>query len=84
MRMLVILKFGFKYFYIIKINIHWDYASSTSKTYELKMATYKNSKPEYFLKMTKNFKKVIDGKVTMSASRRISFLFNMLHVEYLG
>ena len=48
------------------------------------MATYKNSKPEYFLKMTKNFKKVIDGKVTMSASRRISFLFNMLHVEYLG
>ena len=34
---------------IIRINIHRDPASATSKTYELKLPTFDNGKPEEFL-----------------------------------
>ena len=60
-----------------------DPVSATSDTYELKVQTFKNGKPEEFLQMMKNFKNGIDGTGTTSASGKIQFLRTMLRGEDL-
>ena len=49
---------------IIKVKIRQDPASATSETYELKVQTFKNGKPEEFLQMMKDFKTAVDGTGT--------------------
>ena len=68
---------------MIKINMCRDPASATSKTYELKVQTFENGKPEEFLQMTKDFKNATDGTGTTSATGRIQFLRTMLRGEAL-
>ena len=46
---------------IIKIKMHRDPEPAVLQTYELKIATYENDKPEKFLVLMKNFKTKIDG-----------------------
>ena len=60
-----------------------DPASTTSETYELKVQTFENGKPEEFLHMMKDFKTGIDGKATLSATRKIQFICTMLRREAL-
>ena len=62
---------------IIKINIRQDHASATSKTYELKVPTLANRKPEQFLQMMNEFKTTTDG--TGTTSGKIHFLRTVLH-----
>ena len=64
---------------IIKINMRRDPASSTSKTYKLKVPTSKNGKPEEFLQIMKEFKTATDGTVTTPATVKNHFLRTMLH-----
>ena len=68
---------------ITNINMHQDPTSSTSKTYELKITTFKNDKPEEFLKMMKNFNTVIYGTRTTTAAGKIDCLRTLLRGEYL-
>ena len=60
-----------------------DPASDTSKTYKLKVPTFKNGKPEEFLQMMKAFNTATDGTGTTSATGKIYFLHSMLHGEAL-
>ena len=68
---------------IIKIKMRQYSASVTSNTYELKVQTYKNGKPEEFLQMMKDFKTTTDGIGTNSATGKIQFLRTMLCGEDL-
>ena len=63
--------------------MHQDLESNTSKTYELKVCTFENGKPEEFLQNMKDFKTSTDGTGTTSATRKIKFLHTMLHGEAL-
>ena len=69
---------------IINIKMRRDPASTTSKTYELKVHTFENGKPEEFLQMMKDFKTGIDGTATTSATGKIKFLTTMICGEKLG
>ena len=66
---------------IIKINICWNLALSASEAYELKVATFKNGKPEEFLVLMKRIKTSIDGAGTTSVSGRITYIQTMLREE---
>ena len=68
---------------IINIKMRQYPLSYTSKTYEIKTATFENDKPEEFLTLMKNFKTAIDKTGTASAPRRINYLRNMLRGEAL-
>ena len=57
--------------------------SSASETYKLKMATFENVKPEYFLRLPNNFKTDIGGTGTTAIVGKINYLQTMLHVESL-
>ena len=69
--------------HIIKIKMRREPASSTSETYELKVQTFENGKPKYFLQMMKDFKTGIDGTGMTSVSGKIKFLPTMLRGEDL-
>ena len=60
-----------------------DPESATSETYKLKVPTFKNSKPEEFLQMMKDFKTATYGTGTTFASGKINFLLSMLRGEAL-
>ena len=60
-----------------------DPTSATSDTYELKVQTFENGKPEEFLKMMKDFKTETDGTGTTSATGNIQFLRIVLRGEAL-
>ena len=68
---------------IIRIKMHRGPESATSKTYELKVQTFKIFKSEEFLQMMKYFKTGIDGTGNTSASGKIQFLCTMLRGESL-
>ena len=57
--------------HIIKIKILRYPASATSETYDLKLQTFENGKPEEFLQMIKDFKTGIDVTGTNSVSGKI-------------
>ena len=63
--------------------MHCNLESSASETYKLKMATFKNGQPEYFLVLTKNFKTTIDRTGTTTVAIRISYIRNMIYGEAL-
>ena len=63
---------------IIKINMRQDPASATSDTYELKVQTLENCKPEEFLQMMKNFKTDVVRTGTTSTTGTIQFICTML------
>ena len=58
-------------------------ASYTSKTYELKIDTFKKGRPEELLKIMNNFNTSIDGTGTISAYGRINYLHTLLCGEAL-
>ena len=58
--------------------MHRDPASTTSKTYELKVPTFEKDKPEEFLQMMKDFKTATDGTWTTPATGKSHFLRNVL------
>ena len=60
-----------------------DPASATSETYELKVQTFKNGKPEESHQIMKDFKTGIDGTGTNSASGEIQFLCTLFCGEAL-
>ena len=68
-------------------NCQGQYASkpgaATSETYKLKMATFENGQPEYFLMLLKNVKTAIDRTQTSLDVERINHLRTMLRVEAL-
>ena len=68
---------------IIKINMRQDLASATSNTYELKVQTLENGKPEEFLKMMKEFKTTTDRTGTTPATSKFQFIRAMLRGDYL-
>ena len=68
---------------IIKINMRRDPAPATFDTYELKVPTFENGKPEESLQMIKDFKTATDGTETTSTTRKIQFLRTMLCREAL-
>ena len=49
-----------------------DPASTASNTYELKIQTFENGKPEEFLQIMKYFKTATDGMGTTSAAGKIN------------
>ena len=57
--------------------------SDTYETYELKVPTFHNGKPEKFLHMMKDFKTTNYGTVTTPSTGRIQFLGTMLRGEVL-
>ena len=59
----------------------WYPASATSKIYEIKVPTYENGKPEELPQMMKDFKTVIDGTGTTSATGNIHFMRTMFGGE---
>ena len=66
---------------IINVNMGQNPASAASERYELKMATFKNVKPERFLMLLNNFKTEFDGTGTTSAEVKTNYLCMMLRVE---
>ena len=55
---------------MIKIKMHQDPTPATSKTYELKVAAFKNVKPEEFLQMMKDFNTKIYGIGNTSKTKK--------------
>ena len=68
---------------IIKINMRQYPTSATSETYELKIAVFKNGKPEDLFTTMKNFKTEICRTGTTTATIRINYLHIMLCGEGL-
>ena len=68
---------------IIKVKMWRKPASAASKTYKLKIATFKNGQLEDFLGVHKNFKTEIGGTGIMSIVGRIDDIRKMLHGEDL-
>ena len=68
---------------IINIKMRRYPASAVSETYELKVQTFENGKPEEFLQIMKYFKTGTDGKRTPSAPGNIQFLRTMLRGGHL-
>ena len=60
-----------------------DPAPATFDTYELKVPTFENGKPEESLQMIKDFKTATDGTETTSTTGKIHFLHTMLRGEAL-
>ena len=59
---------------IIKVKMRQNPASSASETYKLKMSTFKNSQPEGFLMLLKNFRTVINRTGTTSVTGITNYL----------
>ena len=58
-------------------------ASATSETYELKIKTFENGKPEELIQMMKDFNTATDRTGTTSDNGKIQFLRTMLRGEAL-
>ena len=66
---------------IINIKMQWYPARATSDTNDLEINMFENGKPEYFLKIMKNFKTAIDATGATSAAGKINYLRTILCVE---
>ena len=62
-----------------KIKMRQDPESVMSETYDLKIDTFENGKPEELLALTKNFKTAIDRPGTKFETGRNSYVCTMLH-----
>ena len=60
-----------------------DPESATSETYNLKVQTFKNGKPDEFLQIIKDFNTATYGMGTTSDTGKIKFLRTMLRREAL-
>ena len=56
----------------------WDPMAATSKTYELKVPTFENGKPEEFLKRMKKFNTAIGKTGTTTTAGKINYLLTLL------
>ena len=63
--------------------MRWDLKSATSETYELKVQTFENGKPEEFLQTMKYFKTATGSTGTTSATMKLQFLSRMLRGKLL-
>ena len=62
----------------IEINFFRNHASETSKTYEVKLAFFENSKPEEFLIFIPDFKNTLEATGVTSSSRHNKYLITRL------
>ena len=68
---------------VINTKGRWDPTSTTSKTYNIELATFKNGKPEELIQTTKDFKTKIYGIGTTSDTRKPHYLRAILRGEDL-
>ena len=73
---------------VVRMKHHQDQYTTRScvghsKTYEVKVPTFANGKPEYFLQMMKEFKTATNGTGTTSATGKSHFLRTVLHGKSL-
>ena len=61
----------------------WDPIAATSKTYELKVSTFENGKPEEFLKMMKKFNTAIGGTEATTTAQKTNYIRTLLGGEAL-
>ena len=67
----------------VKAKLWRNTASSTSKTYEVKLALFENEKPEELFLFICDYRKTLESTEVTSMSRLIQYLYTLLWGEYL-